>query len=459
MGDESFETAAWMPPENVIAAEQSVIGACIGSRAGADEAVDRLRATDFARPAHQVIFEAVAALLAENAPVAPTAVLDALTRSGLIRQAGGGSYLAEVYERACTPLQVGWYAERITRDWQRRRLAEVSAQGAQRAASPGFDPDEDLDALRGELDAITDRTVTGEAVWAADAIDSVIDRLGNPDADPGLPTGLLDLTELLGGLRAGQLVVIAARPSVGKSVLAGNIATYLALRENLPVLFHSLEMSRDEVLTRMISAEGRIPMSWLHAANAGQLTEEHWRRVADVRARVRNSRLLIDDTPGAGLANVRSRLREMARGDAARLAVVDYLQLMEGANRSENRQVEVAGFSRGLKLLAKEFNLPIIAVAQLNRGPEQRADKKPLMSDLRESGGIEADADVVILLHREDQYEKESPRAGEIDLIVQKNRNGPTATVTVAFQGHYARCVDMAVTEPPSDSPGLRAAS
>jgi replicative DNA helicase len=206
------------------------------------------------------------------------------------------------------------------------------------------------------------------------------------------------------------------------------------------VLF-SLEMSRNEITMRLLSAEARVP---LHAMRTGQMGEEDWTRLARRMSEVVDAPLYIDDSPNMSMVEIRSKCRRLKQRHDLRMVIVDYLQLMSSPRRVENRQQEVSEMSRSLKLLAKEIDVPVVAISQLNRGPEQRNDKRPLLSDLRESGSIEQDSDVVILLHREDAYERESPRAGEADLIVAKHRNGPTTTVTVAFQGHYSRFVDMA---------------
>jgi replicative DNA helicase len=225
------------------------------------------------------------------------------------------------------------------------------------------------------------------------------------------------------------------------STLALDFARAASIKHGLTSAFFSLEMGRNEITMRLLSAEARIA---LHAMRSGTMQDEDWTRLARRMSEVAEAPLFIDDSPNMSMMEIRAKCRRLKQRHDLRLVVVDYLQLMSSGKRAESRQVEVSEFSRSLKLLAKELEVPVIALSQLNRGPEQRTDKKPMVSDLRESGSLEQDADVVVLLHREDAYEKESPRAGEADLIVAKHRNGPTATVTVAFQGHYSRFVDMA---------------
>jgi replicative DNA helicase len=227
------------------------------------------------------------------------------------------------------------------------------------------------------------------------------------------------------------------------STLALDLARAASIKHNLASVIFSLEMSRNEITMRLLSAEARVS---LHSMRTGQMKDEDWTRLARRMSEVAHAPLFIDDSPNMSMMEIRAKCRRLKQQHDLRLVIIDYLQLMTSPKRVENRQQEVSELSRSLKLLAKELNVPVIAVAQLNRGPEQRQDKRPMLSDLRESGSIEQDSDVVILLHREDAYEPESPRAGEADFIVAKHRNGPTTTVTVAFQGHYSRFVDMART-------------
>jgi replicative DNA helicase len=225
------------------------------------------------------------------------------------------------------------------------------------------------------------------------------------------------------------------------STLALDFARAAAIRHGMTTVLFSLEMGRNEITMRLLSAEARVPLSTMRT---GQMNDDDWARLARRMSEVADAPLFIDDSPNMSLMEIRAKCRRLKQRNDLKFVIIDYLQLMSSPKRVENRQQEVSEMSRSLKLLAKELDVPVVALSQLNRGPEQRTDKKPLLSDLRESGSIEQDSDVVILLHREDAYERESPRAGEADLIVAKHRNGPTATVTVAFQGHYSRFVDMA---------------
>jgi replicative DNA helicase len=273
------------------------------------------------------------------------------------------------------------------------------------------------------------------------AIDEIEAAGNRGDGLTGIPTGFVDMDRLTNGLHPGQMIVIAARPAVGKSTFGLDIARAAAIHAHMATVIFSLEMGKNEITMRLLSAEARIP---LQNMRKGTMREEDWTRLARTMGEVSEAPLFIDDSPNMSLMEIRAKCRRLKQKHDLKLVIVDYLQLMSSGKRVESRQQEVSEFSRALKLLAKELEVPVIALSQLNRGPEQRTDKKPQMSDLRESGSIEQDADMVILLHREDMYEKESPRAGEADFIVAKHRNGPTDTITVAFQGHYSRFVDMA---------------
>lgn len=256
----------------------------------------------------------------------------------------------------------------------------------------------------------------------------------------GVPTGFSDLDELTNGLHPGQMIIIAARPAMGKSTVGLDLSRSASIKNGLTSAIFSLEMGRNEILMRLLSAEAKVPLQNLRN---GKMSEQDWMRLARTQSELSEAPLYIDDSPNLTLMEIRAKCRRLKQRNDLRLVIVDYLQLMTSGKRVESRQQEVSEFSRSLKLLAKELEVPVIAISQLNRGPEQRTDKKPMLSDLRESGSLEQDADMVMLLHREDAYDREA-RPGEADFIIAKHRNGPTGTITVAFQGHYSRFVDMA---------------
>jgi replicative DNA helicase len=313
-------------------------------------------------------------------------------------------------------------------------------------AAEGGDVEEIVNTAQAEIYQVTERTQKEDYQVLGEIIEGAIDEIEasshRGDGLTGVPTGFADLDRLTNGLHGGQMIVIAARPAVGKSTIGLDFVRSAAIHHNMCSVIFSLEMSKNEITMRLLSAEARIP---LQNMRKGTMREEDWTRLARTMGEVSEAPLFIDDSPNLTMMEIRSKARRLKQKHDLKLVVLDYLQLMSSGKKVESRQQEVSEFSRAIKLLAKELEVPVIALSQLNRGPEQRTDKRPMVSDLRESGSIEQDADMVILLHREDMYDKESPRAGEADIIVAKHRNGPTDTITVAFQGHYSRFVDMAV--------------
>lgn len=446
MGDGQFDRT---PPHNV-EAEQVVLGRMMQSAEAAAEAEGLLKPTQFYRPVHATVFETICELASQGMPTDPIAVAETLREAGKLTAVGGAPYLHTCFSRAYDAGALPYYAALIVKKATSRRLLEIAArinQGVYSADGGGDDPDALIDHVRDSLAEIEDGRTGGDGpkVWGEliPAVHDAIDEAGSQPDDqvPGVPTGFIDLDRLLTGFRPGQLIVLAARTSVGKSVAAAGFAQYAACAHKMPALMFSLEMFDVEIGMRLMAAGARVP---LNVIMSGKLTDDDWTRVARYSGDTADAPLYIDSSANLTVADIRGRARKLHRQVGLKLIVVDYLQLVE-TTRSESRQMAVAAVSRGLKLLAMELKVPVIAVAQLNRGPEQRTDKRPTKGDLRESGAIENDADVIIFLHREDYYDKESPRAGEADLIVDKNRNGSTDTVTVAAQLHFSRFVDMAI--------------
>ncbi|MBU8820889.1 AAA family ATPase, partial [Mycolicibacterium goodii] len=257
----------------------------------------------------------------------------------------------------------------------------------------------------------------------------------------GVPTGFTELDEITNGLHAGQMITVAARPGCGKSTLALDFMRSCSIKHRMASVIFSLEMSKSEIVMRLLSAEARVRLS---SMRSGNMTDDDWTRLARRMSEISEAPLYIDDSPNLTMMEIRAKARRLAQKTDLRLIVVDYMQLMTSGKKYESRQQEVSDFSRSLKLMAKELDVPVVVISQLNRGPEQRTDKRPMVSDLRESGAIEQDSDMVLLLHRPDAFDRDDPRAGEADLILGKHRNGPTATITVAHQLHYSRFTNMA---------------
>jgi replicative DNA helicase len=577
-----------MPPQDH-AAEQSVIGSMLLSKDAIADVVETIRGTDFYRPAHETIFDAIIDLYGRGEPVDPVTTSAELSRRGELVKIGGAPYLHTLSASVPIAANASYYAEIVREKAILRRLVSAGTKIVQMGYAGEGIVDDTVDAAQQEVYQVTDkRTSEDYAPLSAimegtlDEIEAISNRGGEMT---GVPTGFADLDELTNGLHGGQMIIIAARPAMGKALAldtplptpagwttmgevevgdvlvdaqglptrvvaatrpmlrrpcyrltfsdgaqivadwqhqwvtsegagspspagTGNTVTtgelartvaqghliampdgasvkvesvvsvpsvpvrcvqvdndahlYLAGPTGIPThnstlaldlcraasihanktsVIFSLEMTRNEITMRLLSAEAKIPLN--HMRN-GHMTDDDWQKLARKMGEVSSAPLFIDDSPNMTMMEIRAKARRLKQRHDLQLIVIDYLQLMSSGKKVESRQLEVSEFSRQIKLLAKELNVPVIALSQLNRGPEQRSDKRPMLSDLRESGSIEQDADMVILLHREDVYEKESTRPGEADLIVAKHRNGPTRDVVVAFQGHYSRFVDMA---------------
>ncbi|MFI6344869.1 replicative DNA helicase [Streptomyces sp. NPDC050560] len=435
-----------VPPQD-LEAEQSVLGGMLLSKDAIADVVEVLRGQDFYRPAHETVYTAILDLYAKGEPADPITVAAELTRRGEITKVGGASYVHSLVQMVPTAANAEYYAEIVHERAVLRRLVEAGTRITQMGYAADGDVDEIVNSAQAEIYAVTEQRTSEDYLPLGDIMEGALDEIeaiGSRSGEmTGVPTGFTDFDSLTNGLHPGQMIVIAARPAMGKSTLALDFARSASIKNALPSVIFSLEMGRNEIAMRLLSAEARVA---LHHMRSGTMTDEDWTRLARRMPDVTAAPLYIDDSPNLSMMEIRAKCRRLKQRHDLKLVVIDYLQLMQsgGSRRAESRQQEVSDMSRNLKLLAKELEIPVIALSQLNRGPEQRTDKKPMVSDLRESGSIEQDADMVILLHREDAYEKESPRAGEADLIVAKHRNGPTTTITVAFQGHYSRFVDMA---------------
>jgi replicative DNA helicase len=437
------------PPQDVVA-EQCVLGAMLLSKDAIADVVEVLRPGDFYRPAHQMVYDAVLDLYGRGEPADPVTIAAELTRDGAIAKIGGAPYLHTLIASVPTAANAAYYAHIVRERAILRRLVEAGTRIVQMgygAANAGGEVDDIVDRAQQEVYDVTDRRTSEDYIRLEEVLQQAFDEIeamGSRGSELyGIPTGFRELDELTNGLHPGQLIVVAGRPGSGKSTMGLDTLRAASIHHQHTSVLFSLEMGRNEITMRLLSAEAQILLQRLRT---GQMTDPDWNRLARRMGEIAQAPLFIDDSPNLTMMEIRAKARRLKQRHDLKLVVVDYLQLMTSPKRVENRQQEVAEMSRSLKLLAKELEVPVIAISQLNRGPEQRSDKRPQMADLRESGAIEQDADLVILLHREDMYERESPRAGEADLIVAKHRHGPTATITVAFQGHYSRFVDMAQT-------------
>ncbi|MFE1396254.1 replicative DNA helicase [Nocardiopsis alba] len=442
MTDQTVETR--MPPHD-IQAEQSVLGGMMISPEEAANVAGVLTADAFYRPAHQIVYTAIYSLLERAEPVDAISVNAELTKRGEAARVGGAPYLHTLTATIPTAANTGYYA-RIVRDQALlRRLVEVGTRAAQLGYAGQGEALDLVDQIQGQIMALTTDTTTEPGTRADRLMEVVVDGAQERDARGGgligIPSGIADLDALTGGWMPGQFIIIGARPSVGKSTLALDFSRAAAVTAKVPTAFFSLEMGEEELGQKLIAAQGKLPLHIIK--DPSLMSEDDWARMGRTARTISEAPLIVYDTM-MRLSAIRAEIRRLRRTEGVRLVVVDYLQLVDTDGKKENRTQEVGDISRSLKLLAKELGITIVALSQLNRGSEQRQDKRPQLSELRESGSLEQDADMVILIYREDVHDKESPRSGEADLMLLKHRNGPTADVTVAFQGHYSRFVDIA---------------
>lgn len=435
------------PPHN-LQAEQCCLGGMLLSAGAIADVRDIIGPLDHYRPAHQMVHEAILRLDDAGEPVDAVTVADHLAQRGELARAGGAPYLHTLIASVPTAANAGYYARIVYDKAVRRRAVEAGTRITQIGYESTAGTEDIAEAARREADTILAAPAGGGAADAAAVFYEVLSTL-ETGAPRGLPTPWSDMNLAVPGLAPGELIVIGASSGTGKSIAGLNLCAHLALDLGVPALIATMEMTRHEVMLRLIAAEARIP---LHNLTHRQVADEDWHRIKDVQDRITGAPLVIDDSPAMSVASIRARLREMARTQPAGIVFVDYLGLLREADGAENRERAVGANARALKHVAGEFGIPIVAAAQLNRAMEHRSDKRPQPADLRDSAEIEHAASLIILLYREDVHGEDTPRAGEIDLIVGKNRNGPVCTVTMAFQGWYARLVDMARDWTPSSS-------
>ncbi|MGJ3508349.1 replicative DNA helicase [Enemella sp. A6] len=438
----STGTADRTPPQDV-AAEQSVLGAMLMSKDAIAEVVEIVKGIDFYRPAHELIYNAIIDLYGRGEPADAITVSAELTKRGEIGRVGGHIYLHDLLSSVSIAANAGFYANIVAEKATLRRLVDASIQIAQMGYSGEGEVADIVDSAQAAVWNVARNKSSDDYKPLSELMELTIDEIeaiGARDGMAGVPTGFDELDELTNGLHGGQMVIVAARPAIGKSTLGLDFARAASIHNGLCSVIFSLEMSQLEITMRLLSAEAQVSLS--HIRN-GPMNDDDWDRIVKKMGEVSEAPLFIDDSPNLTMLEIRSKARRLKQQHNLKLIVIDYLQLMSSGKKVESRQLEVSEFSRQIKLLAKELDVPVVAISQLNRGSTQRTDKRPAMSDLRESGSLEQDADIVILLHREDEYDKESPRAGEADFIVAKNRNGPTRDIVTLFQGHYSRFLNM----------------
>ncbi len=425
-------------------AEMAVLGGMLMSKDAIGEVSQMISVSDFYQPKHQTIYQAIIDLFSASQPVDAVLVANELMNNGDLEKVGGADYLHSLVASVPTAANATYYAEIVH---QRAILRNVIAAGTKIAqlgySAEGSQAEDVVNMAQAEVYEMSvgkvrqDYSAIGPVVH--DALDQ-LDKLQNGEVERGVPTGFRDIDDVTQGLQPGQMIVVAGRPAMGKSTLGVDFARSASLHHNMTTIIFSLEMSRVELAQRIISAETNIPLVALRRAD--DITPERWNTLNNFWNKMQDAPLFIDDSPNMSLMEIRAKCRRLKQTNDLKLVVIDYLQLMSSGKQVESRQQEVSEFSRALKLLAKELEVPVVALSQLNRGPEMRNDRKPQLSDLRESGSIEQDADVVFLVHRPDFYDKED-RPGEADIIMAKHRNGPTETFHLAFLGATSKFKDM----------------
>ncbi|MFN2338160.1 MAG: replicative DNA helicase [Gammaproteobacteria bacterium] len=431
-------------PPHSIQAEQSVLGGLMLENSAWDEVADRLTDEDFYRRDHRLIFEAIRTLVDQGSPYDVITLSEWLGKQDALDTAGGLSYLGTLAKNTPSAANIRAYAEIVREYSVLRQLIGVGTSIANSGYFPeGRDAKELVDHAEQQVFQIAEQGSHGRNgfVRIKDLLSAAVDKIDelfhrdNPIT--GVPTGFNDFDELTAGLQNSDLIIVAGRPSMGKTTYAMNIAENAAIREKIPTAVFSMEMPGEQLAMRLMSSLGHIDQ---HKVRTGKLEDDDWPRLTSAVSILAEAPLFIDDTPALSPTDLRARARRLKREHGLGLIVVDYLQLMQtGRGGSDNRTNEISEISRGLKALAKELHVPVIALSQLNRGLEQRPNKRPVMSDLRESGAIEQDADVIVFIYRDEVYNPDSPDKGTAEIIIGKQRNGPIGSVRLTFLGQYTR--------------------
>ena len=440
------EGASLRLPPHSVQAEQGLLGGLLLDNVAMERVLGIVNAEDFYRDDHRRIFRHILKLIDHGKPADVITVSESLQKSNEEEEAGGLAYLAELAESTPSAANIHQYASIIRERALLRRMVTVGDEIAASALNPqGRDAKTLLDEAEAKVLEIAEagaRSMSG-FIAIRPLLQEVVERTqalydrDDPHEITGLPTGLLDLDELTSGLQNSDMIIVAGRPAMGKTALALNIAEHVAVHEHLPVAIFSMEMPGTQLATRFLSSIGRINQKKLRT---GQLSEDDWERLTNAMQKLYDAPIFIDETPGLNPIDLRGRARRLARqcGQLG-LIVIDYLQLMSGSRPNDNRTAELSDISRAVKSLARELNVPIIALSQLNRSLEQRPNKRPVMSDLRESGAIEQDADIILFIYRDEVYHPDSPDKGSAEVIIGKHRNGPTGTVRLTFIGENTR--------------------
>ena len=428
-----------VPPQN-IEAEQSVLGSMIIEKDAAYQALELLREDDFYRTAHQKIFFAISSLSDKGEPVDLITLSEVLNGQGVLEEIGGSSYLTSLVNMVPTAANINYYARIIKDKALLRRLITTSTEIVRKSYEVPDNIDEFVDEAERRIFDVARNTSDRGFVQLKDILSTAFDSIEKlsvrKEGVTGLSTGFLEFDKMTAGFQKSDLIIIAARPSMGKTTLGLNIAQYISVNLKRPVGFYSLEMSKDQLAQRLLCSQAAIDSQRLRT---GHLKKEDWPRLAAALGPLSEAELYIDDSPSLSVMELRAKARRLKAEKGLDAIFVDYLQLMRGHGKSENRQQELSDISRSLKALAKELETPVIALSQLSRAVEKRTDRRPILSDLMESGGIEANADLVVFIYRDDYYDKNSEKKNIAEIIVSKQRSGPTGDFELYFMEHFIK--------------------
>ncbi|HUP00111.1 MAG TPA: replicative DNA helicase [Gemmatimonadota bacterium] len=424
-------------------AEISVLGGMLLEETAADRAMEILTEDDFYHPAHRLIFGAIVSLRDQGVAPDALAVREELSRKGQLEGAGGEDYLARIVEIVPTAANLQYHARIVLDNAVKRRLITVGTDIVREAYDTPEDSDEILDSAEHRLFSLSEKRFKKSFTPINQLLHGAVMELESLSARQehitGAPSGFKDLDDVTAGFQLGDFVIVAGRPSLGKTSLAMGIAAHAAIVNELPVAIFSLEMSTEQLVQRFISTEAMVSLKTLRT---GRATQEQWKRVADACDRLRRAAIYIDDSAIMTAMEMRAKARRLKQQRDIGLVIVDYLQLVDSHRKADNRQQEISDISRSLKALAKELNVPVMALSQLSRAPEQRTDQRPRLADLRDSGAIEQDADLVLFLYREKSSDVSDGKPGLVEIIIGKNRNGPTKSIELVFHGEFMRFED-----------------
>lgn len=433
-----------IPPHN-IEAEQSLLGSMFVSEDAISLAMEKVGAGDFYKEAHQLVYESIMELYAQGEPADPITVAEYLKGKGVLERAGGKSYIHTLVNVVPTAANAKYYAEIVEKSAALRALIRAATEIVGLGYEEPEDVEQAIDKAESLIFRVSQKRISEKFSHVKELLAESfeqIEKLYEKKAQvTGIATGYTDLDNITSGFHSSDLIVVAARPSMGKTSLVLGIAQNVSLNERVPVAIFSLEMSRHQLVQRFLCSQAKVDAQTLRS---GSLREEDWPKLSNAVGRLADAPIFIDDTANINIMEVRAKARRLMSRQKLGLIVVDYLQLMQGGTRKENRQQEISEISRALKILGRELNIPVIAVSQLSRAVEQRPDKRPLLADLRESGAIEQDADLVLFIYRDEYYHPDSEDKGVAEVHISKHRNGPTGMIRLAFQPHFARFVNLA---------------